>query len=199
MRPKSTNIIRTKHRIAEEERHRQNGHLGGVVWLTGLSGSGKTTLAFGLERRLFECGCQTYVLDGDNVRHGLCGDLGFSAADRKENIRRVGEAAGLFADAGLIAIAAFISPYHADRQLAREIAQDRFFEVHLSASLDVCERRDPKGLYSKVRAGEIRDFTGIDAPYEVPQEPDLTLDTGRLSVEECLEILSDRVRARFVG
>jgi len=143
--------------------------------LTGLSGSGKSTVAYALERALSACGRLSYVLDGDNLRHGLNGDLGFAAADREENIRRVGEVAALFADAGLIAIAAFISPYRRDRDRARRMAADRFFEVFCDTPLAVCEARDPKGLYRRARAGEIKGFTGIDDPYEPPESPELTV------------------------
>lgn len=194
---KSENITRVEHRISVDERYEKMGHRGGVVWLTGLSGSGKSTLAFTLERHLFDIGYQSYVLDGDNIRHGLSGNLGFSEQDRRENIRRVSEVAGLFAEAGVIAIAAFISPYHEERRLAREIAGNGFIEVHLSASVEVCEARDPKGLYKKARAGEIRDFTGIDAPYEIPESPELVLDTGVKTVEICTHELAALIHDRF--
>lgn len=173
------------------------GQRGAVLWLTGLSGSGKSTLAYAVERRLVAEGRAAYVLDGDNVRHGLCADLGFTAADRDENIRRVGEVAALFAEAGLIAIASFISPYAAARQRARERAgDDAFVEVHLDAPLEVCERRDPKGLYKKARAGEIPNFTGISAPYEVPEEPSLRVDTDALSVEASVDRVVAHLRER---
>jgi len=194
---KSQNISRVDHRIDAEERHAKSGHRGGVVWFTGLSGSGKTTLAFTLEKHLFDHGYQVYVLDGDNIRHGLSGNLGFSEEDRRENIRRVSEVAGLFAEAGVIVIAAFISPYHEERQLARRIAGDAFMEVFLSASVDVCESRDPKGLYKKARAGEIKDFTGVDAPYEQPKHAELILDTGGRTVEDCTEELTALINKRF--
>ena len=194
---KSTNITRVEHRIAANERHTKNGHHGGVIWLTGLSGSGKSTLAFTLEKHLFELGYQVFVLDGDNVRHGLCGDLGFNEEDRRENIRRVGEVAGLFSRAGVLAIAAFISPYHEERQMARDIAGENFLEVHVAASLEICEQRDPKGLYKKARAGEIRDFTGIDAPYEEPKNPEIRIDTGEASVEACTAELTALIQDRF--
>lgn len=194
---KSTNITRVEHRIAMDERHAKNGHRGGVIWLTGLSGSGKSTLAFTLEKHLFDQGYQVFVLDGDNVRHGLCGDLNFGEGDRRENIRRVGEVAGLFSRAGVLAIAAFISPYHEERQMARDIAGEGFLEVHVAAPLDVCEQRDPKGLYKKARAGEIKDFTGIDAPYEEPRTPDIRLDTGNATVEDCTAQLTDLIKERF--
>ncbi|MDO8932403.1 MAG: adenylyl-sulfate kinase [Rhodocyclaceae bacterium] len=156
-----------------------------TVWLTGLSGAGKSSIAFELERQLLAIGRLAYVLDGDNVRHGLSRDLGFSHRDRSENIRRVAEVARLFNDAGLLVIAAFISPYRADRRMARDIVgPGRFIETHLCADIGVCEHRDPKGLYKKARAGSIPDFTGVSAPYEVPEIPELTVDTGRLSIAE---------------
>ncbi|MDN6858054.1 adenylyl-sulfate kinase [Pseudomonas sp. CAN2814] len=158
-----------------------------MIWLTGLSGSGKSTLADALERRLFAVGRHTYLLDGDNLRHGLNRDLGFSADDRCENIRRVGEVGALMVDAGLIAIAAFISPFRADRDLVRELLPARFVEVHVSTPLSVCEERDPKGLYRKARAGELKQFTGIDSPFEAPLAAELTLDTSKLSVEEAVD------------
>ena len=197
MSQKSQNISRVDHRISAQERHTKSGHRGGVVWFTGLSGSGKSTLAFTLEKHLFDLGYHVYVLDGDNIRHGLSGNLGFSEQDRRENIRRVSEVAGLFAEAGVIAIAAFISPYHEERRLARQIAGDRFIEAHLSASVEVCEARDPKGLYKKARAGQIPDFTGIDAPYEVPEIAELVLDTGARTVEDCTEELAALIQKHF--
>ncbi len=155
------------------------------VWLTGLSGAGKSTIATELERELFNLGKHAYVLDGDNIRHGLCSDLGFSPQDRKENIRRVGEVAKLFADAGVICITAFISPYRADRDLARKILpRSRFIEVYVNAPIEVCEQRDPKGLYAKARSGEIKEFTGISAPYEPPLNPEIELRTDKLTVAE---------------
>lgn len=163
---------------------------GGVVWLTGLSGAGKSTVAAELERKLLGLGRPVWVLDGDKVREGLCSDLGFSPEHRKENIRRVAEVARLFADAGLICIVAFISPYRADRERARSLLPaGRFIEVYLSAPLEICERRDPKGLYAKARAGLVKDFTGITAPYEPPLEPELELRTDKFTVEECVSTL----------
>jgi len=163
---------------------------GGVVWLTGLSGAGKSTVAAELERKLLGLGRPVWVLDGDKVREGLCSDLGFSPEHRKENIRRVAEVARLFADAGLICIVAFISPYRADRARARSLLPaGRFIEVYLSAPLEVCERRDPKGLYAKARAGLVKDFTGITAPYEPPLDPELELRTDKFTVEECASTL----------
>jgi adenylyl-sulfate kinase len=172
--------------MQSKERTTSNRGKGGVVWLTGLSGSGKSTLAAELERRLVALGRPVYVLDGDKVREGLCSDLGFSPEHRKENIRRVAEVAALFADAGLVCIVAFISPYRADRDRARSLlAEGRFTEVYLSAPLEACEERDPKGLYAKARAGLVKEFTGITAPYEPPLKPELELRTDKLSIEEC--------------
>ncbi len=198
MAVKSTHITTTAHRVAEEERWRANGHKGGVLWFTGLSGSGKTTLAFELEQRLFADGFQAYVLDGDNIRHGLSADLGFSHEERTENIRRVGEVSGLFARAGTIAISAFISPYRADRAEARRAVGRGFHEIHLDASLEICESRDPKGLYAKARQGEVADFTGVSAPYEAPDAPDLVVHTGVLGVSESLELLLAYIEKAFV-
>ena len=194
---KSRNITAVTHRVAPDERWRFNGHKGGVLWFTGLSGSGKTTLAFELEQRLFAKGYQVYVLDGDNVRHGLCSDLGFSHDDRTENIRRIGEVAVLFAEAGNIVISAFISPYRNDRRMARNATGEGFHEIFLSADLAACEARDPKGLYKKAHRGEILDFTGVSAPYEVPENPELEIDTGILSLEESLELLMDYIDPAF--
>jgi len=176
--------------VSHERRADLMGQRGGVVWLTGLSGSGKSTLARALEDRLVGDRHAAYVLDGDNLRHGLNRDLGFTPEDRDENIRRVGEVAALMADAGLIVITAFISPYRAARQRAREAAGAApFIEVYLDVSLDVCRRRDPKGLYAKAQAGRIGQFTGIDAPYEPPERPELVLDTSVRDVTECLELM----------
>ncbi len=199
MTVKSTNITRVQHRMARESRWAANGHSGGVLWLTGLSGSGKSTLAFEVEKRMFEEGYQVYVLDGDNIRYGLSSDLGFSPEDRVENIRRVGEIAALFADAGNVVVTAFISPYRRDRELARQAASDSFHEVYLSAGLEVCEGRDPRGLYKKARRGEIPEFTGVSAPYETPEHPELTIDTGELTVEESMQVLLEYAGRAFAG
>jgi adenylyl-sulfate kinase len=193
----SEDIYWTQGKVAAEQRTARNGHPGCVVWLTGLSASGKSTIATELERKLFALGRQVYALDGDNLRHGLCRDLGFSPEDRKENIRRVSEVARLFADAGVICITAFISPYRADRDLARAIATaDRFIEVYLNAPLSVCERRDPKGLYARARAGQIKDFTGISAPYEPPLHAEVELHTDKQTVAECVAAVLARIDAR---
>ncbi len=189
--PKATNIHAVHHLVSYEDRIMRTGHKGCVFWLTGFSGAGKSTLAMLLEKELFARGRRVYVLDGDNVRRRLCADLGFSPEDRSENIRRVGEVAALMAEAGLIVITAFISPFHEDRERARRAAGERFHEIYIKADLSVCEKRDPKGLYRKARAGEIADFTGIDSPYEVPENPDLVIDTARADIDACLsQILS---------
>jgi adenylyl-sulfate kinase len=197
MSTKSTNITFTDDKVAQNRRWQANGHKGGVIWFTGLSGSGKSTLAFELEQALFEKDYQVFVLDGDNVRHGLCSDLGFSAEDRGENIRRVGEVSALFAETGMVVIAAFISPYRADRDLARAATKGNFHEVFVHADLDVCEGRDPKGLYVKARKGEIPDFTGISAPYEEPLTPELTVQSGTKSVDVCVAELVAYVKREF--
>ena len=193
----SRHLTRVAHSVATTEREKHNGHRGGVLWLTGLSGAGKSTLAFALEAELFARGYQVYVLDGDNVRHGLNADLGFTHRDRTENIRRVGEVAALFADAGFVCISAFISPYRADRETARVAAKGRFHEVYLDADVETCERRDPKGLYRKARAGKIRDFTGVSAPYEIPTSPDLVIPTGSTDIASSLALGVAYVEAEF--
>ncbi len=183
---KATNITWHHADITRDHREEQAGHKACTLWFTGLSGSGKSTLAHAVENALYEMGCRTYVLDGDNIRHGLNKDLGFSPADREENIRRIGEVAKLFTDGGVINLTAFISPYRADRDKARTIAEEgRFVEVYVKCDLDVCEQRDPKGLYKKARAGEIPEFTGISAPYEEPENAELVIDTTSTSLEDC--------------
>jgi bifunctional enzyme CysN/CysC len=182
---KSDNIYWSHGKVTGQQRALRNGHAGRVVWLTGLSGSGKSTIANELERELFNLGKHAYVLDGDKVRHGLCSDLAFSPKDRKENIRRVGEVAKLFADAGIICVTAFISPYRSDRDLVRQVVgEGAFLEVYVNAPIEVCEQRDPKGLYVKARANQIKEFTGVSAPYEAPEKPEMELRTDRLSVGE---------------
>jgi adenylylsulfate kinase len=182
---KATNIVWHQGAVTRDDRTQLNGHRGCTVWLTGLSGSGKSTIAVDLEKRLLERGVRTYILDGDNIRHGLNKNLGFSPEDRTENIRRIGEVAKLFTDAGLVAVTAFISPYRADRDQVRALmpAGD-FVEVFVDCPVEVCEQRDVKGLYKKARAGEIKEFTGISAPYEAPDKPELTINTAEQSVEE---------------
>lgn len=182
---KAKNITWHEAEITQDAREDLLKQKGVVLWFTGLSGSGKSTLAHAVEKKLFQDGHLTYVLDGDNIRHGLNKNLGFSPEDREENIRRIGEVAKLFTDAGIIAMTAFISPYEADRNKARELVdKDRFVEVYCKCSLEECENRDPKGLYKKARAGEIKQFTGIDAPYEAPQHPELVIETDTYSLEE---------------
>jgi len=184
------NVIWHSHPVDQEFRARQKSQRPLVVWFTGLSASGKSTIAGALEQILTKQGYHTYLLDGDNVRHGLCRDLGFSDDDRKENIRRVGEVANLMADAGLIVLAAFISPFRADREIVRDISpKDQFVEVFVDAPLTVCCKRDPKGLYAKAIKGEIKQFTGIDSPYEPPINPEITLEAGELSVAESVNKL----------
>ena len=181
-------LYKVDHLLAAEERAARNGHKGTVVWFTGLSGAGKSTLAMRVERKLFAKGYQTYVLDGDNVRKGLNADLGFSPEDRAENIRRIGEVASLQADAGLVVLTAFISPYRADRKRARAASPDgQFHEVYIKADLETCETRDPKGLYKKARTGEIKEFTGISSPYEAPENPEVTVDTMKQDIDECVD------------
>ena len=194
---RSTNLVRVEHTVTDEHRIRRNGHRGAVLWLTGLSGAGKSTIAIEVEKRLFEAGYQVYVLDGDNIRHGLNANLGFSPEDRAENIRRVGEVSALFASAGFITITAFISPYRSDRDRARVALPDGFHEVYIKADLAVCESRDPKGLYKKARAGEILEFTGISAPYEAPLAPELTVDTSTAAVDECVGVVVEHIKRHF--
>ena len=183
--PKADNLVRHMGSIGPEDRAALLRQRGCVVWLTGLSGSGKSTIAHGLEARLHAAGHASYVLDGDNVRHGLNRDLTFSAEDRTENIRRIGEVAALFADAGLITLVAFISPYRAGREAAREAAgEGRFIETFVDVPRDTCEQRDPKGLYQKARDGKIADFTGISAPYEAPERPEVSIPTGELTLDD---------------
>jgi adenylylsulfate kinase len=181
---KATNIVWHQGAVNREDREKLNGHKGATIWLTGLSGSGKSTIAVDLEKRLCERGVRTYILDGDNIRHGLNKNLGFSPDDRTENIRRIGEVAKLFTDAGLVAITAFISPYRADRDQVRALMKaGDFVEIHVDCPVEVCEQRDVKGLYKKARAGEIKEFTGISAPYEAPANAELTLESHVLSVD----------------
>ena len=184
----STNIAWHHASVDRAARADQRGHRSAILWFTGLSGAGKSTLANAVNQALFERGLATYVLDGDNVRHGLCKDLGFSDADREENIRRIGEVAKLFLDSGVIVLTAFVSPFRADRDKARALVDDGdFIEVFCSADLGVCEERDTKGLYAKARAGEIKEFTGISSPYEAPESPELSVDTGAAALEACVE------------
>ncbi|AXS82504.1 adenylyl-sulfate kinase [Marinobacter sp. Arc7-DN-1] len=184
------NIVWHDHKITRAERSVNKNQKPCLLWFTGLSGSGKSTIANALDVALHKRGYHTFLLDGDNVRHGLCKDLGFSDDDREENIRRVGEVCKLFADAGLIVMSAFISPFTSDRRLVRKLfPAGEFIEVFMDAPLATCEERDPKGLYQKARSGEIKHFTGIDSPYEVPAHPEIRLDTSRHSVEACVDSL----------
>ncbi len=184
----SANVVRHHATVTRERREVQNGHRGAIIWFTGLSGSGKSTLAHAVEEVLHQQGCRTFVLDGDNVRHGLCGDLGFSDKDRQENIRRIGEMAKLFMEAGVIVLSAFISPYRADRERVRSmVARDDFIEVYCDTPIEICETRDIKGLYKKARAGEIAEFTGISSPYEIPEMSELTVSTGVASLDSCVQ------------
>ena len=194
---KDDNIVWHQHVVDKEFRSKLKQQKPVVLWFTGLSGAGKSTIAGALENRLAEQGYHTYLLDGDNVRHGLCSDLGFSEQDRRENIRRIGELAKLMADAGLIVLSAFISPHRTERKLVREmLPEGEFLEVFVNTSLDVCEQRDPKGLYKKARAGEIANFTGIDSEYQAPENPEIDLLAGEKSiddlVEDCVKALSQR-------
>lgn len=195
---KATNLTPVDFDMDHQRRAEMNGHTGGILWLTGLSGAGKSTIAKALAQRLFDKGYQTYVLDGDNIRRGLNSDLGFSPKERSENIRRVGEVAALFADAGVIVISAFISPYQSDRMLARNAAPKAFHTVYIKAGVDTCEKRDVKGLYAKARKGEIKDFTGISAPYEEPENPELVVDTEKLNLNQCVALLEQYVTEQFV-
>lgn len=184
----SSNIAWHNATVTRARREKLNGHRGAAIWFTGFSGAGKSTIAHSVEEHLHQAGCRTIVLDGDNVRHGLCSDLGFSAPDRTENIRRISETVKLFVEAGIIVLTAFISPQRADRLRAREtLGVMDFIEVYCRCSLAECERRDVKGLYKRARAGEIKDFTGISAPYDEPEHPEVILDTQTLPVEQCVE------------
>jgi adenylylsulfate kinase len=196
---KSSNIVWQGSIVSRTDREMLNKHRGAVIWLTGLSGSGKSTLAYTVEKKLHQRGCRTYVLDGDNIRHGLCSDLSFSRAERSENIRRVGEVAKLFVDSGAIVLAAFISPFENDRAFVRALfSPDDYLEVYCACSLDTCEARDLKGLYQRARNGEISDFTGISSPFEIPLAPSLHVDTQTLSVEECITQILDLLSIRAI-
>jgi len=193
---KSSNVTWHETHVGRSDRESRRGHKGATIWFTGLSGSGKSTIANEVDRRLYEQGRFSYVLDGDNVRHGMNGDLGFSPEDRTENIRRIGEVAKLFVDAGALVLTAFISPYREDRDRVRNIA-DRpgdFIEVFVECALDVCEERDPKGLYKKARSGEIPNFTGISAPYEEPEQAEITVNTADMSVVETVDVIIEYLR-----
>ena len=183
--PKSTNIVWHPGQVTRDDRQRITGHRGCTVWFTGLSGSGKSTIAVAVEKSLWDRGVRSYILDGDNIRHGLNNDLGFSPEDRTENIRRIGEVAKLFTDGGVLNLTAFISPYRSDRDRVRSImGEGDFIEVHVDCPVEESERRDVKGLYAKARAGKIPEFTGISAPYEAPEKPEIVLETAKLSEEQ---------------
>ena len=195
----SSNVVWHTSKVTKSDRSTQKRQQPCILWFTGLSGSGKSTLANALEKRLFDLEHHTYLLDGDNVRHGLNKDLGFSDADRVENIRRIGELAALFVDAGVIVLAAFISPFRTERRMVRDLVKaDEFIEIHVATPLETCEARDPKGLYRKARAGEIRNFTGIDSDYEMPLEPEIVIDTRALSVDDSVEQIIAYLRERRV-
>lgn len=196
---KSSNVVWHHASVTRQRREALNGHRSVILWFTGLSGAGKSTLAHAVEEELHQIACRTFVFDGDNVRHGLCADLGFSAEDRIENIRRVGEMAKLFAEAGVISLTAFISPFRADRDRVRALVPaGDFLEIYCRCSLDVCEQRDVKGLYKKARAGEIKDFTGISSPYEEPVAAELVVDTDRLSMEQSVAMVLGLLRERGI-
>ncbi len=188
MTTNSSNIVWHKASVNRESIEQRRNHKSAILWFTGLSGSGKSTLANAVNVALFNKGLSTYVLDGDNIRHGLCKDLGFSDSDREENIRRIGEVSKLFLDAGIIVLTAFVSPFRSDRDKARHLVKENdFVEIYCAANLEVCEERDTKGLYAKARAGQIKDFTGISSPYEEPQEPELKIDTGLKGLDESVD------------
>lgn len=190
--PPQDNIFWQEHAVTRTKRERLNSHRGAILWFTGLSGAGKSTLSTAVEAALHERNILTMTLDGDNIRHGLCSDLSFSEADRQENIRRIGETAKLFMEAGVVILTAFISPFRADRQLARSlVASEDFSEIYVECPLEVCERRDTKGLYAKARKGEITNFTGISSPYETPENADLIVNTNQLSLEESVQQVVD--------
>jgi adenylylsulfate kinase len=194
---KSTNTVWHNATVTRQRREALNNHKSVILWFTGLSGSGKSTLAHAVEEQLHQKGCRTYVLDGDNVRHGLCGDLGFSDQDRKENIRRIGELAKLMLESGVITLTAFISPFANERNMARKLVpHGEFIEIFCNSSVEVCETRDVKGLYKKARAGEIKDFTGISSPYEEPKKPELVVNTGSDELNDCVKQVIDLLESR---
>ncbi|MAF41842.1 MAG: adenylyl-sulfate kinase [Cyanobium sp. ARS6] len=195
----STNIAWHQASVDRAARAERRGHRSAILWFTGLSGAGKSTLANAVNQALFKRGVATYVLDGDNVRHGLCKDLGFSDADREENIRRIGEVSKLFLDSGTIVLTAFVSPFRADRDKARSlVSEGDFIEIFCAADLNVCEQRDTKGLYAKARAGEINEFTGISSPYEAPDTPELSVDTGSADLENCVDQVVNELVSRNI-
>ena len=199
MHCKSTNVVWHMATVTRKRREQQNNHRSVILWFTGLSGSGKSTIAHAVEENLHQSGIRTFVFDGDNVRHGLCSDLGFSQEDREENIRRIGEMAKLFLEAGIIALNAFISPFGKDRARVRGMVADGdFLEIYCKCSLDVCEKRDPKGIYKRARSGEIKEFTGISSPYEEPETPELVIETDALSIDESVQKVLDLLKAHAI-
>lgn len=199
MNEKSSNTVWHHATVTRQRREQLNGHRSAVVWFTGLSGSGKSTLAHAVEEQLHQRGCRTFVLDGDNVRHGLCANLGFSVENRQENIRRIAEAAKLMTEAGVIAVTAFISPFRTDRERARSLfPHGDFIEIYCAAPLAVCESRDVKGLYARARTGEIKEFTGISSPYEPPTKPELLVDTANLPLTDCVVQVMEMLQERGV-
>lgn len=199
MSEKSSNVVWHHATVTRERREQLNGHRSVILWFTGLSGAGKSTLAHATEERLHQLGCRTFVFDGDNVRHGLCSDLGFSAEDRVENIRRIGEMAKLFLEGGVISLTAFISPFRKDRERVRSLVpHGDFLEIYCKCGLEVCETRDVKGLYKRARAGEIKDFTGISSPYEEPEDAEIVVETDKLSLDESVDKVLAGLRERGV-
>ena len=199
MTEKSSNTVWHNATVTRARREHLNNHKSVILWFTGLSGAGKSTLAHAVEEKLYQLQCRTYVLDGDNVRHGLCGDLGFTDTDRQENIRRIGEIAKLMLEAGVISLTAFISPFEKERQLARKLVpHGDFLEIYCYCELDICEQRDVKGLYKKARSGEIKHFTGISSPYEVPKKPEIKINTGQDSLEDCVAQVINLLRDRGI-
>jgi len=197
--PASSNTVWHHATVTRARRETQNEHRGAIIWFTGLSGSGKSTLAHAVEEALHQHDCHTFVLDGDNVRHGLCGDLGFSNESRVENIRRIGEVAKLFMEAGVIVLTAFISPFRADRERVRGMVEHGdFVEIFCNSPIEICESRDIKGLYKKARAGLISEFTGISSPYEVPENPELTVNTGDEELSDCVKLVIDMLKQRDI-
>lgn len=193
------NIVWHLHNVTKKNRTIQKKQQARILWFTGLSGAGKSTIAGAVEQKLYEMGHHTYLLDGDNVRHGLNKDLGFSDDDRVENIRRIGEMSKLFVDAGLLVLTAFISPFRADRRMVRElVGKSEFIEIHMDTPIETCEQRDPKGLYEKARKGEIKNFTGVDSEYEAPEHAEITISTAELSIEECADVVIDYLIAHRI-
>ena len=197
--PPDHNVVWHNVSVTREMRESMGGHRGAVLWFTGLSGAGKSTVAHAVEEQLHKRGCRSFVFDGDNVRHGLCSDLGFSEKDRHENLRRIGEMSKLFLEAGIISLTAFISPFRSDRERVRSLVpHGDFFEIYCNSPLEVCEQRDVKGLYAKARAGEIPNYTGISSPYEEPEKPELELDTAADSLESCVDQVIDLLEQRDI-